>query len=246
MADPRATARRFRAEAGVPQDVPVSAELLLPRLYPVTVVPLPGLCVAMLREWLERHGVSAPNLVQCRDRQLRGAIVAWKGHGLLCADVEDGELERRFTFAHEAGHYLQDHCYPRQDLLARYGEELAPVLDGLRPATAAEQVQAALGRTQFRLYTHLLERGTYDTGNGDLVVETEDGADAFACEVLAPEAALLRRCPSLREDADSHAQVLEVLTREFGLPPLPAGRYAARLVARHGAPVTLVHRLRLV
>lgn len=246
MHDARATARRFRREAGLSDVAPAAPDRILPRLYPVATLLLPGLCVENLHSWLERHAAGAGCLAGCRNRELRGAVIAWRGQGLLCADAADDELEQRFTLAHEAGHFLNDHYYPRQDLLARFGEGLAPVLDGLRSATPAEQVQAVLGRTRFSLYTHLLPRDGRESGGWDALAEAEDGADAFACELLAPEAAVLPHCPSLGEDAESISHVLGVLSREFGIPPLPARRYAARLVARHGAPVAWAQRLRLV
>lgn len=244
MRDPYAVAARFRAEAGVSPQVPVAPERLLPRLYPVFSLLLPGLCVSALRVWLQRHGATTPELVRCRDRRLRGAIVAWKGQGLLCADLEDSELERRFTLAHEAGHFLQDHYYPRQDLLDRFGLSIQPVVDGLRPPTSEERVDALLGRTSFALYTHLLEREEAWSG-ASAVDAAEEDADTFACEMLAPRAVLVQRFPHLQADEESVGRVRAVLSGEFGLPPGSALRYARRFVAWYGRPVTVLHRLGL-
>src|SRR3954469_16078732 len=95
-----------------------------------------GLSVARLRDWLaQREAEAPPDLRGCRDRRLRGAVIAWRGFGLVCADAEDAEAERRFTVAHEAAHFLGDHFYPRQDLLHRFGAAIQPVLDGIRPPT---------------------------------------------------------------------------------------------------------------
>lgn len=242
MLDPRAVADRFRREADLPDDVPVAPDRVMPGLYPVSSVLLPGLCVSALREWLERRGAGMAGLAHCRDQRLRGAVVAWKGHGLLCADLEDGEAERRFTLAHEAGHFLRDHYYPRRDLLERFGPGIAPVLDGLRLPTPEEQVDALLARTRFQLYTHLLGREDEWGGPVDAV---EDDADVFACEMLAPRRAMLARFPRLPQGEESVLQVRAVLTGEYGLPPGPAGRYARRFVARFGEGVTLLHRMGL-
>lgn len=217
----------------------------MPGLYPVSSLLLPGLCVSALREWLERHGAGVPHLVRCRDRQLRGAVIAWKGQCLLCADLEDGEAERRFTLAHEAGHFLQDHYYPRQDLLVRFGPKIQPVLDGLRRPTAGERVDALLGRTSFTLFTHLLDRGDEWAMSSSVIDAAEDAADVFACEMLAPQAALLSRCPPLRAEEQSVRAVQAILTGEFALPTVPAQRYARRLVAQYGQPITVLHRLGL-
>ena len=245
MRDSRAAADRLRREAGLPQDSPAAPERVLPRLYPVASILLPDLCVSVLREWLERHGANAPSLVRCRDRRLRGAVVAWKGCGLLCADAGDGDLQRRFTLAHEAGHFLQDHYYPRQDLLNRFGPGIQSVLDGLRPPTVEERVDALLGRASFALYTHLFDRDDELAWGSGAVQAAEEGADEFACEMLAPRAALRLRCPDLRADEDSATRVRGVLVHEFGLPPGPALRCARRFVARHGSPVTVLHRIGL-
>jgi hypothetical protein len=165
---------------------------------------------------------------------------------LLCVDAEDDEAEQRFTFAHEAAHFLQDHLYPRQNLLDRYGSSILPVLDGLRRPTTGERVDALLGRTSLTLHTHLMERGPRCGPRlGPSVDASEAEADCFACEVLAPVAALEKRFPGLRAGDAAIAEVRAVLVAEFGLPLAPASMWASRFVSRHGEPLTLLHRLRL-
>lgn len=243
MADFRSTVARLRADADYPDDAPLAVERLLPRLYAVASVLLPRLSVAALREWLARHNADVPSALSlCRDRRLRGAVVAWRGHGLLCVDEEDGEQEQRFTFAHEGAHFLQDHLYPRRDLLDRYGPDILPVLDGLRQPTTEERVAALLGRTSLTLLTHLMERGPELT---PCVDAAEAEADCFACEVLAPAAALATRFRGLKTGETAVTQVCSVLRQEFGLPAAPATTWARRFVSRYGEPVTLLHRLGL-
>ncbi|HZP83174.1 MAG TPA: hypothetical protein VFB21_16145 [Chthonomonadaceae bacterium] len=244
MSDYRMTAERLRGEAGVSASLSIEAETLLPRLYPVTCEMLPGLCVSTLRDTLLRHRIALPPaLTLCRDRRLRGGILAWHGHGFLFADAEDSPAERRFTFAHEAAHFLQEHLYPRLDLLDRFGESLRPVLDGRRPLTLAERVDALLARTTLTLHTHLLERE--EESRAEEVSAIEASADAFACELLAPRAALLARFPSLIASEESVAEVQAILIADFALPPAPALRYARRFVAEHGQSASLLARLGL-
>lgn len=247
MSDFRSLATRLRRDASYPSHLPLTVEGMLPRLYPVATVLLPRLSVARIRDWLaHRRADVPPGLTNCRDRQIRGAVVAWRGHGLLCADAADTEAERRFTFAHEAAHFLGDHFYPRQDLLDRFGPSIQPVLDGLRAPTRQEQVDALLGRTSLTLHTHFMERGeALATSLRTAVDRAEAEADAFACEILAPTAALETRFSGLRADEGATALVLASLASEFGLPPALAARWARRFVARYGEPVTLLHRLRL-
>src|SRR5262249_39606835 len=111
------TAARFRSDAGCPPDLPLPVETLLPRLYPAAIVVIRGLSVTRCRDWLARRGADVPpGLQSCRDRRLHGAVIAWRGFGLLCVDAEDAGAELRFTVAHEAAHFPGDHRYPRQDL----------------------------------------------------------------------------------------------------------------------------------
>jgi hypothetical protein len=247
MPDFRATAARLRADGGCRDDLPLSVERLLPRLYPVATLVLPRLSVSQIRQWLPQHGAGLPPaLAVCRDRPLRGAVLAWRGHGFLCVDGEDPDPEQRFTFAHEAAHFLQDHLYPRQDLLHRYGASLLPVLDGLRLPSPAERVDALLGRASLTLHTHLLDRGAaLGPSLRPRVEASEADADFFACEMLAPTAALEARFRDFRADENAADRVRSVLVEEFGLPPAPAAMWARRFVSRHGEPVTLLHRLGL-
>jgi hypothetical protein len=244
MPDYLTAAERLRAEAGLSSFLPIEAETVLPRLYPATCKTLPGLCVSTLRDALRRHRIALPPaLTLCRDRRLRGGILAWRGYGLLFADADDPPAERCFTFAHEAAHFLQEHLYPRLDLLERFGESLRPVLDGRRPPSLEERVDALLARTTLTLHTHLLARE--EESRAEEVAVIEASADAFACELLAPCAALLSRFPAPVASEESVAEVQAVLTADFALPPAPALRYARRFVAEHGQSASLLDRLGL-
>lgn len=216
---------------------------MLPWLYPAACVRLPELRISKLRDWLWRHqALIPPGLTACRDRRLRGGVVAWRGFGLLFADRDDTEDEQRFTLAHEAAHYLRDHLYPRCDLLSRFGPAIQPVLDGLRPPTREERIDALLAHASLTFHTHLLERDVAPDPSLDAL---EADADAFACEILAPIAALEARFPSLSADENTVREVQAALCADYRLPPKPALAYARAFVAERGAPVTLLHRLSL-
>jgi hypothetical protein len=243
----RALAARLRREAGFRSDLPIAVEVVLPRLYPVAALLLPRLSVEGLRAWLARHQAEVPPaLAACGDRRIRGAVVGWQGHGLLCAEATDAEAERRFTFAHEAAHFLEYHLYPRQDLLHRFGPAMQPVLDGQRPPSAADRGDALRRRAYLTLQTHLLERNPGGEASPRPVIDAAEAeADLFACEVLAPVAGLEARFSGLRLDEAGVARVQSALLTEYGLPPAPAWQWARRFVARQGEPVTLIHRLGL-
>ena len=81
------TAERLRADAGAPAEALLFPERILPKMYLVGCWLLPKLSVEVLRDFLTRHERRIPpGLVTCRDRRLRGAVLAWRGHGLLFAD----------------------------------------------------------------------------------------------------------------------------------------------------------------
>lgn len=246
---------RDALSAGNVQSLPL--EKALPCIYPVSCVSLPNLTVAGIRAYLERYAIALPTgLVTCRDRRLSGGIVAQYGHGLLFADGQDSDAEIRFTIAHEAKHFLVDHYYPRIDLLERFGDSIRPVLDGHRPPTRAERIDALLARTELAQHTHLLDRepvsqdrndlGKNDMGRNELINQIEANADAFACELLAPAEELAIRWPNLLADGAGVESVRRVLIEEFGLPPAPASQYARIWLASYGKPVTLLHHLRLL
>lgn len=237
--DPLSAASRLRREAGFPRDLPLLPERVLPRLYSVDCVVLSGLAVSAIRNWLAGQGVSPPApLATCGDRRLRGGVIAYAGYGFLFADRDDPEGEQRFTLAHEAGHFLMDHLYPREDLLQRFGESLRDVLDGRRPATLGEEIELLLGRSTLTRHTHLLERDSGWGSPSSPVQASEAAADDFACELLAPCG--LEQFGLLNREAD----LVVVLIREFGLPPRPAADHARRLLRRRHAP-TRMRRLGL-
>src|SRR5262249_56635767 len=114
------------------------------RALPLDVLSLPRLSVAGVRAWLERNGAACP--CAGADRPLRGCLVAHAGHGLIFLDADDPEDERRFSLAHELGHFLRDYWQPRRLACERLGPRAAEVLDGLRPPTPAARLDGALGR----------------------------------------------------------------------------------------------------
>lgn len=243
MPNYRLTAERLRTATGCSCTDPLDPIRLLPRFYSLAFVPVAGLSVQRIGDWLERHQTVSPSsLMACCERDLRGGIVAWHGHGFIFLDADDSDVERQFAAAHEAAHFLQDHYYPRLDVLHRLGPQIQPVLDGLRAPTLAERIDALLSHTSLYLHTHLLDREAMSPE----LLEIEADANAFACEVLAPCAALEQRFERMRYSETHLAELRAILETEYCLPACYAALYAERFAARYASAPTLLDRLRLV
>ena len=92
------------------------------------------------------------------------------------------------------------------------------MLDGHRPPTAAERVDAVLRTLAVGPFAHLLRRDESGRPLSAVEREAEAAADRLAYELLAP-------ADAVGEMADRIALV-ERLIHSFGLPPEPAARYA--------------------
>lgn len=149
---------------------------------PVAVVSLPRLTIGTVGEWFERHGVAF--LPAGDPGELRGLLVAWRGHGVIFIDGSLGRAEWRFTLGHEHGHFLLDYAEPRRRIL-REAPQLLAVVDGERQPTNADRAQAALAGVPLGVHTHLLHRDS-DGGAEAGTAISEDEASLYALELLAP------------------------------------------------------------
>lgn len=200
---------------------------------PLAVVALPALDGWVARDWLAERGV------RLRDgaarRPLRGLLLATRGAGMVFLDGTLPQVERRFTVAHELGHFLLDYLEPRERVL-REAPSLLEVVDGRRPPSSAERAQAVLARVPLGVHAHLLERDVHGGAAAD-VEAAEDAASQFALELLAPWPAALeaarvvlggRRAPY----AELLSEVASQMAERFRLPPERAAvRAAAALEA---------------
>lgn len=240
-------AERLRKECDVSSATPLEPARELPLFFPVACIIVAPLTVLSLYEWLsERGSFEASTLRICRDRRLRGAVVAHRGRGFLFADAADSPHEQRFTWAHEAAHYLGDHAYPRRDAIARHGENIAEIIDGKRAPTQNEQIDATLLGTSLEQYVHLMaheDEASKSPRKAVALQESEARADAFACEILAPFALLKSRFPAVAANTEGAMQVQSTLVTEFGIPLKHALLHARAFVAQYGRRGSLLESL---
>jgi hypothetical protein len=220
----------FWNAAGDPSPFPRDLRPVIAGSVPLSVIDLPRLCVAAVCEWFAGRGIAVP--LNEPDRPLRACLVAWLGQGFAFLDATDDPTEQRFSLAHELGHFLRDYWQPRQRAIARLGPDVQQVLDGLRPATTEERLHALLRNISIGPFTHLLRRDETGRPLSFAERESELAADRLAFELLAPAAAL-------NDDDELIPQLIDA----FGLPPVPALRYAALLRPESRAADGLMARL---
>jgi hypothetical protein len=216
--------------AGAPESARDQADLESAVAWsaPLAVVALPNLEAGRARDWLVERGVPLHESDGDPGRPLRGLLLAARGVGIVFLDGALERPERRFTLAHELGHFLLDYLEPRQRVL-REAPSLLAVMDGRRPPTSSERAEAILARVPIGLHAHLLDRDVH--GGATAGVEAaEDVASQFALEVLAPWPAALQEARSLIADRRSpYRELLEELTGRLAERfMLPADRAAVR------------------
>lgn len=189
---------------------------------PVAVVVLPRLSLARASSWLATRGAALE--LGATNREVRGLLVALRGSGVIFVDGALPATERHFTIVHEWGHYLLDYEIPRARILAT-APELLEVVDGYRPRTLEDRIDAVLAGVPLGLHTHLLDRD----GAGDAsweVAMREDAATSFAVELISPWTAVLAtvrgavRTQTAYEDRVTRSAT--AIVERFGLPRPPA------------------------
>ncbi len=228
----------FWHAAGGPAPFPRDLETPVLWALPLAVHRLPHLRVSGVQAWLRRTGI--PVRVPQPDRPLHGCLIAYAGKGAVLLDGDDPEDERRFSLAHETGHFLVDYLAPRRRVVERLGAEAAEVLDGLRPPTLDERVSALLTGVTLGVLTHLLQRSHDGSIGCGRVMAAESRADRLALELVAPAATVrgtLEHHGRSGHPDDRVGQTTDLLVETFALPPAVATPYARWLCRRwYGEP----------
>jgi hypothetical protein len=229
----------WSAQPGEPEPFP--RDLICPAIFalPVSVHLIPRLTTAGVGRYLRSLGVYFGVDMPGPDRRLCGCLLAHGGHGLILVESTDPPDERRFTLAHELGHFMLDYLEPRRRAIEALGEQIVPVLDGLRPPTHVERMHAVLSEVPLGLHVDLMER----TGAGGYasraIFTAEERADRLALELLAPAADVWAAISNLPEaDGQSyqalHRRAADLLVERYGLPEAQAQSYAKWLLRQAG------------
>jgi hypothetical protein len=222
-----AWAEYFWARAARSEPFPRDLETTVAWALPLGIIKLPRLTLDQTRTWLASRGIRTP--AGTMDRPVRACLVARAGRGVVLLEGSDSADERRMSLAHEVAHFLLDYLRPREKALEVMGEGARAVLDGMRPPTAAERLSGMLAGLQLGMYMHLIERSETGVVDQVAVVDSEDHADRLALELLAPRQVVLTLLAGTTGGAA--AELAEtVLIRNFGLPQVPARRYAQVVV----------------
>jgi len=234
----------FWERCGAVEDFPRRLDRSIALALPVWVVKLPRLRLSAVESWLARRGVNFQ--FNCRDRALRGCLVARDGEGAMFVDGGDPEDEQRFTLAHELAHFIIDYWAPREKALEKFGPAIAEVFDGSRRPTMTERVHAALTGTAIGVYTNLMERDEARADFNPSAWMIEDRADRIALALLAPPEDVLALADTTpAQFADRHSAITSLLRRHFGLPEAIAATYGRSLLDAAGRGPSWVETLRL-
>ena len=150
--------------------------------YDLTVKEVADLSIGRVERYLARLGKTW----SCGEpeRRLRACLLAFQGAGFIFLESADPPEERTFSLAHELAHFLRHYHQPRRRAVARIGEEVLEVFDGLLPAKSAERLHGLLGRLSLGTHVHLMHRDPNAGPAGVSAAERE--ADLLAWELLAP------------------------------------------------------------
>jgi IrrE N-terminal-like domain len=228
-------AREFWLLAGAEPRYPCDPAEYIVWALPLDLRGVTGLRVSHVSAAAERLGL--PYRFGGKDRRLSGCLLAYHNRGIIFFDADDPEDERRFTLAHELGHFLLDYRAPRTRALAGLGESIRSVLDGLRSPTVEERTHAVMSDVHLGVLSHLMERPS-DGVATSAALYIESRADRLALELLAPAALLRDEVRATRHEPYSHRlfALRHALQSAYGLPPRLARHYAATSLHDEGGP----------
>lgn len=223
-------------------------ESLVVLSLPLTIQRMPDLSLREASRWLTRQGCLTSQEqaeLAAFERPLRACLVARGGaRNYILLDSLDPPSEQNFSLAHEVAHFLLDYMQSRRQVEQRLSLATLDVLDGQRPPSLVERVEALLQGLALAPYRHFMERSAQGDILSGPVREAESRTDRLALELLAPleESLTLVRHTLKAAQGVSYAKRLQLaefaLVERFGLPPFLGRTYARRLVGAVGGQET--------
>src|SRR6478736_3982828 len=119
------TAKEFWKTAGNNSSYPCDISGAVSLALPIDIVCLSELSLKKIENWLTERKVFFE--LEISDRLLHGFILISRGCGFIFVNGTDSEEERRYTIAHEAGHYLLDYKLPRDAAVKKLGKSILEV-----------------------------------------------------------------------------------------------------------------------
>ena len=237
-------AKDFWRHFGKPS-FPRNLERAIALKLPVAVIKLPALTVLEANNWLQTRsfGELALPKKSYKDTPLCGALVALGGRGLIFIDGRDPEDEQLWTLAHELAHFLVDYLKPRQYALAKMGTDFAEVLDGLRPPTESELLQAFWKEVKVGVYSDFSLKARASSSEATLTDAVEDRADVLGFHLLVSGRNVLRMA-SHGTWEERKKSTTNALIKHFGLPQAEATKFGVRLLIAAGKGDSWMERLK--
>jgi hypothetical protein len=231
-------AQAFWQKAQGLEPFPRNLRRAIARAVGLSIVLLPSLSVRAAVAWLQKCGLVCE--LPGQDRPLRACLVARNGYGVALIDGSDDEDEQRFSIAHELAHFLRDYWSLRQRVLNHLGSDALPVVDGERPATPQERLNALLRKVPLGFDLHLMERDSDGSPVNARIAQAENDADRLAYELLAPAEHVVGKSA-----ASTKGEIERRLRECYRLPSVQALRYASLLLPQSKSDPLLL-RLRTV
>lgn len=229
-------AEEFWSLSGIVPDYPCDLEYAALAAFALPTVTIDALDIIKARDWAQRYAI--PIRFPTRNRPLCGCLLANARAGIMLIEASDPLDEQRYTIAHESSHFLLECWRPLRAAEKTLGQGIIDVLEGRRPPTLDERLEAMLNDLPLRLVSHLMERP--EAGLPAVsVLDAEDRADRLALELLAPLRHLtdLMRQPEAPRGYRSRLSYLAgVLSDVYGVPADPARAYSQYILKSLGEP----------
>jgi Zn-dependent peptidase ImmA (M78 family) len=219
----------FRSRAGNTHadllTYPLSLDALtvvISETYPIAVHQMEGLDIRKVARAVEQLGGSIETNVLDQYVALAGFLYAHRGGGLIFIERGDTEERRKFTLAHELGHFINEYYEP---VYLKYeASNTLPLFSEDRTEQTQQVVAARCSPADIHGEAEPIIRGTVDMSVRELVERlhreqrsrfSEIRANLFAAELLMP----MEECARVEHENEgaSVGELIAALIKRFGV-----------------------------